>query len=153
MRKPTVPKEYHSMIYDMWKEGITRKEIGKQFKVHENVIWHIVEKQNGGTASQRKTDNLPTREDLMQTYIEENLSRKDVSALYGITVSVLQRLLKEYDISKISCEQKNIKKPADDELYIDYILDDMTQREVGLKYGVSESTISKWLKAAELSKR
>lgn len=151
MRKPTIPQEHHTIIYDMWKEGITRKEIGAQFGVHENVIWHIVKKLNGGTANQRNSKVYPSQETLYEQYVLQDRQQKDIAEEHGVDINVIKRLLKEYGLSKRKMYKREV--PSDDALYTDYILEDMTQQEIAVKYDASPSQVSWWLKNAELKKR
>lgn len=88
----------------------------------------------------------PDRKELKCLYCDLRYTRKDLAEHYNVNVSMINRWLKKYKISK--------EKPlSDDELFDLYILEKYDAKEIGQMNGVCENTIYKWLKDAEISRR
>ena len=41
-------EEYYHLVYELWKEGMTLREIGERFEVTKQRVWQIVERMKQG---------------------------------------------------------------------------------------------------------
>jgi len=41
-------EEYYQLVYELWKEGMTLREIGERFEVTKQRVWQIVERMKQG---------------------------------------------------------------------------------------------------------
>lgn len=41
-------EEYYYLVYELWKEGMTLREIGERFEVTKQRVWQIVERMKQG---------------------------------------------------------------------------------------------------------
>ena len=97
----------------------------------------------------------PTKEDIINYYINTDITAREAAVHYGISEVVFRRTLREYGIHK-NAEQKRIthlkhvqerkhKKPTKDELIEYYITLNHSKKECIKYFNVSSTTFSRWL--------
>lgn len=94
----------------------------------------------------------PSEDELYREYITNKRKAQDIAAEIGVHPKTVQKWLSAAGIKKQRGKYLD-KKPTDDELYTDYILDHLSMKEMIEKYGAPESTIKNWIAEAELSRR
>lgn len=99
-----------------------------------------------------KRSRRPSKEFLYQEFITNKREAKDIAAEIGVHSKTVQKWLVAAGIKKQRGKYLD-KKPTDDELYTDYILDHLSMKQMIDKYGAPESTIKNWIAEAELSRR
>lgn len=148
---------HYDFIRDMRQDGATYKEIGDYFGVKAGTIEAILAK----VKNRRTTSKIvvPSDDELYQLYILDDRRQHDIAKQYGVSRYTVSRWLKKAEIEKFvdgEGEPKRFNKkevPDENELFALYILEDMTQLQLMEHYDVSKTTMQKWLKDAELSKR
>ena len=41
-------EEYYQLVYELWKQGMTLREIGERFEVTKQRVWQIVDRMKEG---------------------------------------------------------------------------------------------------------
>ena len=147
--------EKHVLV-EMWKDGVTREELGSHFGISPQTVWGIVNRMNKGKSSQREVAKKPERSELYERYVTDDFSAKDLSEHYGVNLCVVKGWLRKDEIKKGrkkgGVDYREVDKPSSDDLYTYYILEDYTQAELAKKYGISISKMQRWLAEEELFK-
>ena len=129
-------------IVKKWKQGVTQKELSKEYGVSEALIGRRIseyyEKEEKGKPKQRI--ELPI-EEIVKKW-EQGVTQKELSKEYGVSGFTISKRISEY------YEKEEKKKPKQRiELPIEEIVKKwergITQKELSKRYGVSKSTISK----------
>lgn len=76
---------------------------------------------------------------------KEGWDRQILAEEYGVSYTTISNIL-----IRMGYEKKS--KPSDDELYTKYVLEDFSHAEMVAYYGVSASTMYKWLHDSEIVK-
>lgn len=156
MNQKIAPKHYDTII-EMRNDGATYVAIAEFFGVTDGTIEAIMAKVKQGRTGSKKEP--PTEDELYQLYIIDDRRQHDIANEYGVGRRTVSRWLKEAGIKKYVDEwgEKQVHNkydtPEDDELYQLYIVDEMSQVQLMAHYGVSRTTIYKWLADAEITKR
>ena len=105
----------------------------------------------------KKLLNPPSKEDILQYYINENHSMAEAAAFFGISVTQFGRYKKQYGILKPlqlrgehskSAQVKRFESsiPAKEQIELAYIVEKRSIEDLAQYYGVSRDLALRWLK-------
>ncbi|WP_051667403.1 helix-turn-helix domain-containing protein [Exiguobacterium oxidotolerans] len=145
----------HPRILQLWRQGMHQRDIAARYDVSTITIYRIIRASNGGTTRGKHVPS-PGYKMLWRLYITESYRQVDIAVRYGVSPTTVKRWLGKAGIVK-SWEQRvherrKVQPPDEDTLYTLYILDDLTAKVIGSRYGVSQSVVYRWLDEAELKK-
>lgn len=93
----------------------------------------------------------PIHYDMIKDMRDEGMKHKEIAEHFDVRKETIGYILSKVDGPK----KKYIRKemPDEDELYVKYIEENQTIKQLMEHYGVSRSILQRWLRKAELSKR
>lgn len=151
-----VAQTEHSRVLQLWRQGMHQRDIATQYDVSAITIYRIIRANNGGTTRNKRILS-PGYKTLWRLYITESYRQVDIARQYGVSPTTVKRWLGKAGIAKTweqrVHERRKVHPPDEDTLYTLYILDDLTAKVIGSRYGVSQSVVYRWLDEVELTKR
>lgn len=88
--------------------------------------------------------SVPQHEDLRKFYWQDQKSSRQIAKIYGVDHDTVLKWLKAYNIPRRHYRERktNFSKADLTNLYCDLKL---TQKEIGKRYGVSQSIVGRWM--------
>ena len=139
---------------------LTTKEIANMYNVGSSTISSLLKKYDiktrDSSSAKLKGKSLPTKKELEYLYIDKKLTPQEIADRYGVSVSVIRKYVKKYNIPSRSISQAHLKGktlPSIMELENLYVKERLSGAEIAKIYGVNESTIHRYLKRCGIGVR
>jgi transposase len=93
--------------------------------------------------------------ELRRLYQQERLSTDEIGERFGVSGRAVRAWLRQLGITPRPQSQRRRRHrlPAPVELHRGYVVDGLTPGQLATRYGVSASTVTRWLKDAGISRR
>lgn len=104
-RKPSLSEEEQKSVVLLYEQGLSQREIAKQYGVDHVVIGYALTK--AGVKARPKSCHLPDRtsvikrEDLYKMRIVDGLSVQDIAKHYGVCDATVRRAINRFDLKRI----------------------------------------------------
>lgn len=141
--------------------GKTSTEIAKQLGVNPSVVVKDLKRvgihiRDNSEAHLKFGIVKPTKDQLRKMYVKDKRTPRSVGKEFGISSSVVHRLLEEYGIEKRSLSEAKLygkAKPTKEDLERLYVEERLPTTKIANRYDVHSSTVGKWLKAYGIPRR
>lgn len=90
-------EEDKSKMLQMKKEGYSTKEIAKKFNLHESSVWSLLKTKGYGFSIYKFSKEK--RAEIVNKYINEDVSCRDLAKEYGMSESGISNMLKQNNVS------------------------------------------------------
>jgi transposase-like protein len=154
--KPT--KEELNKLYN--EERKSTIQIGRKLGITDNTIRRWMRKYNLPIRRTLKNElpkgfTKPTKEELNRLYHDERKSLKEIGKeLGGVSTTFVSNLMERYRIDRRDSSEsrlpKDFIKPTKEELNRLYHNEGKSTVEIGKKLGITDSTISRWMRKYNL---
>lgn len=127
-------------------DGLTQSEIAERFDASPGTVSEWCS-YYGIETSYNHDSTIPPRAELYALYVEDELTQAEVADEYGVTQPAVNYWLDKHGIdeSRDRSHGPKTEKPPRDELYDLYWEQYLTQAEIGERFGVSGSVVSRWM--------
>ncbi|MFH1424667.1 MAG: hypothetical protein ABIG20_03220 [archaeon] len=139
----------------------TTHEIAKILNVSQGFVWQFLKKRNlVRTPSEARLNEgvvLPSKSELEAMYLTQRVHPLIIAKKYGVSRSVIGRLLKKYKVSIRSASEANLKSnahmPTQEELQDWYLVQGLSVLKIGKLCNIDPSTIADYLKKYGITAR
>ena len=132
------------------RERLVPVEIGERFGVSGRTVSGWLRQLGIAPRPQserRRRHRPPAPAELRRRYVAEGLSTGRLAARYGVSVTTLTRWLEDAGISRRPSGRRS-QAPAGEKLRRLYQAEGLSTAQIGARYGVSQQTAHRWVRAA-----
>jgi transposase len=101
---------------------------------------------------ERRGRRLPTAAELRRRYVADGATITQLAAGYGVGPSTVRRWLADAGIPR-RLPGRPSQAPSREELVRLYVAEGLSTTQIGQRYGVSQQTALRWLRAADVALR
>jgi transposase len=95
----------------------------------------------------------PTAAELRRRYVADGLTIARLAARYGVGTSTVRQWLQNAGIPRRLPGRRPSQAPSREELVRLYVAEGLSTTQIGQRYGVSQPTALRWLRAADIALR